>query len=104
MHTPPATVSPATLARHRRLTRTAMVLAVLSALLAAGFYSLSRAVVRGAMDDLDRRAVLGMRVAGDVSDPIGPRWVEEVGRDVTALGGVAVITLLTCSVVGFFWL
>jgi undecaprenyl-diphosphatase len=104
MHTPPPTVSPATLARHRRLTRSAIVLAVLSALLAAGFYSLSRAVVRGAMDDLDQRAVLAMRVAGDLSDPIGPRWVEEVGRDFTALGGVGVITLLTCSVVAFFWL
>jgi undecaprenyl-diphosphatase len=81
-----------------------MVLAVLSALLAAGFYSLSRAVARGATGDLDRRAVLAMRVAGDVSDPIGPRWVEEVGRDFTALGGVAVITLLTGSMVAFFWL
>ena len=104
MHTPPPTVSPATLARHRRLTRSAIALAVLSAVLAAGFYSLSRAVVRGATGDLDRRAVLAMRVVGDLSDPIGPRWIEEVGRDFTALGGVAVIALLTCSVVAFFWL
>jgi undecaprenyl-diphosphatase len=104
MHTPPATVSPATLARHRRLTRSAMALAVLSALLAAGFYSLSRAVVRGAMDDLDRQAVLAMRLADDLSDPIGPRWVEEMGRDFTSLGGVAVITLITSSVIAFFWL
>jgi undecaprenyl-diphosphatase len=79
-------------------------LAVLSGLLAVGFYALSRAVVRGATSDLDRRAILVMRNANDLSDPIGPRWVEEVGRDFTALGGVAVITLLTVAVVAFFWL
>jgi undecaprenyl-diphosphatase len=81
-----------------------LALAVLSGLLAAGFYTLSRAVVRGATSDLDRRAILVMRDANDLSDPIGPRWVEEVGRDFTALGGVAVITLLTVAVVAFFWL
>jgi undecaprenyl-diphosphatase len=103
MITQPA-VSPVTLARHRRLTRSAIVLAVLSALLAVGFYSLSRAVVRGATGDVDRRAVLAMRDAGNLSNPLGPRWVEEVGRDFTALGGVAVIMLITFSVVAFFWL
>ncbi len=97
-------VSPATLARHRRLTRSAIVLAVLSALLAVGFYSLSRAVARGATGDLDRRAVLAMREAADLSDPLGPRWVEELGRDFTALGGVAVILSLTFAVAAFFWL
>jgi undecaprenyl-diphosphatase len=104
MHTPTPTVSPATLAEHRKLTRSAIVVAALSALLAIGFYSLSRAVVRGATGDLDRQAVLAMREPNDLSDPIGPRWVEELGRDFTALGGVGVIALLTFSVVAFFWL
>jgi undecaprenyl-diphosphatase len=104
MQPPPPTVSKATLARHRRLTRPAIALAIVSALLAVGFYSLSRAVVRGATGDFDRRAVLAMRESVDLSNPIGPRWVEEVGRDFTALGGVAVVTLLTSSVVAFFWL
>ena len=31
----------------------------------------------------------------------GPPWVEEVGRDITALGGVAVLSLITLIVVGF---
>jgi len=30
--------------------------------------------------------------------------VEEVGRDMTALGGVAVLALITATVVSFFWL
>ena len=104
MTAPSPIVSPAKLAKHRRLTRSAIVVAVLSALLAIGFYSLSRAVVRGSTGDLDRRAILAMREAGDLSNPIGPRWVEELGRDFTALGGVAVIALFTVTVSAFFWL
>lgn len=97
-------VASETLAEHRRWTRSALVLAVISAALAIGFFSLSRAVVRGSTGDLDERILLAMRVPGDVADPVGPRWVEEVGRDMTALGGVAVLSLITATVVSFFWL
>lgn len=31
----------------------------------------------------------------------GPRWLEEVGRDMTALGGVAVLSLVTLIVAGY---
>jgi undecaprenyl-diphosphatase len=34
----------------------------------------------------------------------GPRWLEEVGRDITALGGVTVLSLITLFVVGFLLL
>jgi len=97
-------VSPAKLAQDRRWTRSALALAAVSAVLAVAFFSLSRAVVRGATGDIDRRILLAMRVEGKLSDPVGPRWVEELGRDFTALGGVAVIVLLTVSVTAFFWL
>jgi undecaprenyl-diphosphatase len=97
-------VASETLAEHRRWTRSALVLAVISAALAIGFFSLSRAVVRGSTGDFDERILLAMRVPGDLADPIGPRWVEEVGRDFTALGGVAVLGLITATVVSFFWL
>jgi undecaprenyl-diphosphatase len=36
--------------------------------------------------------------------PIGPEWLHEAGRDLTALGGVAVLTLITVAVAGFLWL
>ena len=97
-------VASETLAEHRRWTRSALVLAVISAALAIGFFSLSRAVVRGSTGDLDEQVLLAMRRPGDLTDPIGPRWVEEVGRDMTALGGVAVLGLITATVVSFFWL
>lgn len=100
----PPTVAPEKLAQHRRMTRSAIVVAGLLAALAIGFYALSRAVARGATEDFDRRAVIAMREPSDLSNPIGPRWVEELGRDFTALGGAAVVGLLTLSVTAFFWL
>src|SRR5690606_18660861 len=35
---------------------------------------------------------------------IGPPWMSEVGRDFTALGGYAVLILVTTSVLIFLWL
>jgi hypothetical protein len=35
------------------------------------------------------------------SRPIGPHWLPEVGRDLTALGGVAALTLTTVFVAGY---
>ena len=61
-------------------------------------------MVRGATSDFDRRILLAMRVEGELSNPIGPPWMEEVGRDLTALGGMAVLTLLVVSTTAFFWL
>jgi undecaprenyl-diphosphatase len=98
------TASRAKLAEDRRWTRSALVLALLSALLAVGFYSLSRAVVRGVTGNIDREVLLAMRESGSAKNPLGPRWVEEAARDVTALGGVTVVFLLTFSVTAFFWL
>ncbi len=50
---------------------------------------------------LDRAILLSLRDPADLSDPIGPAWFEEVARDMTALGGFAVLTILTLAVVGF---
>jgi undecaprenyl-diphosphatase len=33
--------------------------------------------------------------------PVGPSWLREVGRDLTALGGVTVLTLVTFAVAGY---
>jgi len=53
---------------------------------------------------LDRAILLAMRSPGDVSDPIGPPWLEEVGRDLTALGGHALGGLFTLAAGGYLWL
>lgn len=61
-------------------------------------------VFEGATQDLDRDILLLLRTPGDLSDPIGPWWLEEMGRDLTALGGVAVLALTTLVVSLFFLL
>ncbi|KEO60760.1 phosphatase PAP2 family protein [Thioclava indica] len=61
-------------------------------------------VVEGSTRNLDRDILLLLRTPGDLSDPIGPWWFEEMGRDITALGGVAVLMLTTLVVSIFFLL
>lgn len=90
--------------QERRLRRSALVLAALSAVMAFGFLTLSRAVMAGRTEDLDRSLLLAMREPDNTSDPVGPRWFEESCRDMTALGGVTVLSLLTVTVAAFFWL
>lgn len=59
----------------------------------AGFLALATGVRGGCSDAIDERGLLLFRTAGNPSDPIGPLWVEEAVRDVTALGGLTVIAL-----------
>lgn len=51
----------------------------------------------------DRWALLALRNPANLSDPIGPRGFEEAMRDITALGGVTVLTLITIVVVIALW-
>jgi undecaprenyl-diphosphatase len=52
----------------------------------------------------DQWAVTTLRDPADQARPLGPAWLAEVGRDFTALGGVAFLTLLTLAVAGFLLL
>lgn len=61
------------------------------------FVELADEVREGDTASFDERILLSMRVADDSSDPVGPGWLEEMGRDLTALGGVAVLSLLTLA-------
>ena len=64
------------------------------------FVEVADEVGEGDTESLDRKLLLSLRTPGDLSDPVGPAWLEEVGRDLTALGGVAGLCLLTIAVVG----
>jgi undecaprenyl-diphosphatase len=68
------------------------------------FAEIASAMTAGNTHELDRSVLLLMRTAGDVTDPIGPGWAEEIGRDITALGGNVVLTLLTLVVMGYLLL
>lgn len=69
-----------------------------------GFAFLTGIALNNAPHEFDRALLLSMRNAADLSDPIGPGWAEEIGRDFTALGGNAVLILLTLAVIGYLLL
>ena len=69
-----------------------------------GFALLTEIALEDHPHELDRALLLSMRTAADLSDPLGPAWAEEIGRDFTALGGNAVLILLTTAVVGYLLL
>ena len=64
------------------------------------FLRLAHYVGVGEVDELDRRILLALRNSADFSDPIGPRWLEELMRDFTALGGFGALTFFTAATVG----
>jgi undecaprenyl-diphosphatase len=64
------------------------------------FVEIADDVTEGETQEIDERIVLAMRNPLDPSDPLGPRWLEEAGRDITALGGVLVLALMTAGVIG----
>lgn len=58
-------------------------------------------VQEGQTQGVDRMILLALREKADLGDPVGPPWLEEVGRDLTALGGFAVLGIVTTVVVGY---
>jgi undecaprenyl-diphosphatase len=65
------------------------------------FAEIADEVIEGETQSFDERLVRMMRQADDPANPIGPAWLAEVGRDMTAVGGIAVLALVTGSVVGY---
>jgi undecaprenyl-diphosphatase len=53
---------------------------------------------------VDEALLLALRNPADHSDPIGPGWLEEMGRDLTALGSMGVLTLITGAALGYLLL
>ncbi|HEV8629221.1 MAG TPA: phosphatase PAP2 family protein [Thermoanaerobaculia bacterium] len=68
------------------------------------FVTVADEVGEGDSRAIDRALVLALRNPHDLADPLGPGWVEESVRDFTALGGVAVLGLLTLAAAGFLWM
>ena len=69
-----------------------------------GFVELADEVIEGGTQEFDDWAIRAMRRPDDLAIPIGPSWLHEVGRDLTALGGMAMLALMTAAVTGFLWL
>ena len=84
-------------------------LAVLGSLLIVtggtwAFLEIADEVQEGDIQHLDENILRAFRNPDNPAQPIGPPWVAEMARDVTALGGYALLGLLVGAVAGFLFL
>ena len=79
----------------QRIEITTLVAALTAAAAIWGFVSLAGEVVEGDTKGLDTDILLWFRSATDPQDPLGPGWLDEFGRDMTALGGTGILVILT---------
>ncbi|MHC2105852.1 phosphatase PAP2 family protein [Methylobacterium sp. CM6246] len=70
-------------------------------ILGYSFFYLAHEVGEGSTAALDRKILLALRNPADLSDPIGPPWLEETMRDITGLGSVFTVLFLTCAVAAY---
>ena len=73
------------------------VVAVTGAL--AAFAALADEVGEGETGRIDQAILLAFREPGHPDIPIGPRWIQEAARDVTALGGFTVLVLVSLAAI-----
>ncbi len=69
-----------------------------------GFIQIADSVIEDEMTSYDRSLLLAFRNPADISDPIGPSFVEHTMTDLSALGSFAVIFTVTVALLGFLTL
>ncbi|MBK8175032.1 MAG: phosphatase PAP2 family protein [Rhodospirillales bacterium] len=73
------------------------------AVILLAFFRLADEVMEGDTHAFDRAVLLALRNPRDLGDPIGPIWLEIAARDITSLGGYAVLTLVALAAIGFLF-
>lgn len=68
------------------------------------FVEIADEVHEGEVERFDAAVMRAMRSGDDYGDPLGPAWVEDAARDITALGSFAVLGLVTAVTAGGLWL
>ena len=79
-----------------------LVLTIAGLLFAFGF--IAQEMAKGKTLAFDRAVMLALRSSADPSVPIGPAWLPEAARDVTSLGSIIVLVIITLAVVGYLFL
>ena len=82
----------------------ALISILAAALLLFGFGFVAELVAGGESMAFDRRVVLALRNPANPGEPLGPPWLQEAARDVTSLGSIVVVTIMTLAVVGYLLL
>ncbi len=68
------------------------------------FIEIADSVHDGETLPFDTWAVRALRQPDHPEIPVGPKWLQEMGRDATALGGVGWLVSFTLAVTGYLWL
>lgn len=68
------------------------------------FLEIAEEMSEGELHAFDSGILLALRTPGDLQDPIGPAWVEEMVRDVTALGGNVLTVFVSLASVAYLLL
>ncbi|MFI4964374.1 MAG: phosphatase PAP2 family protein [Caulobacterales bacterium] len=79
----------------KRIESRALILVIGAAAAFWAFFNIGSEVGEGETMALDKHILLALRNPADPSDPIGSQSLQEAMRDVTALGGVTVMTLVS---------
>ncbi len=79
-----------------------MIVAATSALLV--FVKVAGEVIEGDTGKFDLLILMWLRVPGEPTHPLGPIWLEDFARDITALGSPAVLGLFVLIATGFLLL
>lgn len=88
----------------RRFEARVLIGLVLAAGVLWSFLSIADEMAEGETRALDSRIILSLREPGDLNNPIGSKNVEEAVRDITALGGTTLVTVVTIvSVLAFLF-
>jgi undecaprenyl-diphosphatase len=68
------------------------------------FSLVAQIVLEGKSSAFDRSIILAFRDPGNLSAPIGPAWVQEAARDLTSLGSIIVLVIITAAFTGYLFL
>jgi undecaprenyl-diphosphatase len=77
----------------------ASILSVTFLLFIFGF--IAQEVSGGETSALDRRVILALRDPANPAIPLGPAWLQETARDVTSLGSIVVLVIITLAAAGY---
>lgn len=88
-------------ARVARIEPMTLLAVILGAALLLGFAGVANLASRGSAPAFDEWLIIALRTPGNLADPIGPAWLEEMMRDFTALGSTGVLTVMVLAIAGF---
>ena len=84
--------------------RTALISILAIACLLFIFGLVAQEVTEGKSLAFDRWVILALRNPANPSTPAGPAWMQETARDLTSLGSIIVLAIITLAVAGYLFL